>query len=120
MADSVRAPQPSRPSATRVAKWCTVSSTRRLPRLDARHGRVNGQRVFEKGSSQAWKLWKRMKMILNEYRLMSRQKRRREIIVKQMNDRLLGEDGFAPGSCRNRRSSPASGVPSASSSSRGC
>ena len=36
-----------------------------------------GQRIYENVSAEAWKLWEeRMKMILNEYRLMPWQKRR--------------------------------------------
>ena len=47
-----------------------------LPGLDAPPwpGEL-GQRVYENISAQAWKLWEdRMKMILNEYRLMPWQK----------------------------------------------
>ena len=49
-----------------------VKFQKELPGLDAPPwpGEL-GQRVFENVSTQAWKLWEeRMKMILNEYRLM--------------------------------------------------
>ena len=37
-----------------------------------------GTRIYESVSAEAWKMWEeRMKMILNEYRLMPWQKRRR-------------------------------------------
>ena len=40
-----------------------------------------GQRVFENVSAEAWKLWEeRMKMILNEYRLMPFQKEAQELV----------------------------------------
>jgi Fe-S cluster biosynthesis and repair protein YggX len=39
-----------------------------------------GRRIFENVSAEAWKLWEeRMKMILNEYRLMPRQKEAQEL-----------------------------------------
>ncbi len=56
-----------------------------------------GQRVYENVSAQAWKLWEeRMKMILNEYRLMPWQKEAQEIIAKQMEDFFFGESAALP------------------------
>ena len=56
-----------------------------------------GQRVYENVSGQAWKLWEeRMKMILNEYRLMPWQKEAQEIISKQMEDFFFGEGAALP------------------------
>ena len=51
-----------------------------------------GKKVFEKVSAEAWKMWEeRMKMILNEYRLMPWQKEAQELIAKQMEDFFFGE-----------------------------
>ena len=46
-----------------------------------------GQRIYENVSAEAWKLWEeRMKMILNEYRLMPWQKEAQELVAKHMED----------------------------------
>ena len=43
-----------------------------------------GQRIYENVSVDAWKLWEeRMKMILNEYRLMPWQKEAQEIVANR-------------------------------------
>jgi len=56
-----------------------------------------GQRIYEKVSAQAWKLWEeRQKMILNEYRLMPWQKEAQELIQKQMEDFFFGEGAALP------------------------
>ena len=56
-----------------------------------------GQRVYDNVSLQAWKLWEdRMKMILNEYRLMPWQKEAQELIAKQMEDFFFGEGAALP------------------------
>ena len=56
-----------------------------------------GQRVFENVSAEAWKLWEeRMKMILNEYRLMPFQKEAQEIVAKHMDDFFFGEGSALP------------------------
>lgn len=56
-----------------------------------------GQRIYESASQEAWKLWEeRMKMILNEYRLMPWQKEAQEIIAKQMEDFFFGEGAALP------------------------
>ena len=56
-----------------------------------------GQRVFDQVSKEAWKLWEeRMKMILNEYRLMPWQKEAQELIAKQMEDFFFGEGAALP------------------------
>jgi Fe-S cluster biosynthesis and repair protein YggX len=44
-----------------------------------------GQRIYQQVSADAWKLWEeRMKMILNEYRLMPWQKEAQELVAKHM------------------------------------
>jgi Fe-S cluster biosynthesis and repair protein YggX len=50
-----------------------------------------GKRIYDNVSAQAWKMWEdRMKMILNEYRLMPWQKEAQELMAKQMEDFLFG------------------------------
>jgi Fe-S cluster biosynthesis and repair protein YggX len=69
-----------------------------LPGLDAPPwpGEL-GQRIYENVSAQAWKLWEdRMKMILNEYRLMPWQKEAQELISKHMEDFFFGEGAALP------------------------
>jgi len=56
-----------------------------------------GQRIFDNVSVQAWKLWEdRMKMILNEYRLMPWQKEAQEVIARHMEDFFFGEGAALP------------------------
>ena len=75
-----------------------VKFRKELPGLDAPPwpGEL-GQRIFENVSGQAWKLWEeRMKMILNEYRLMPWQKEAQELMAKQMEDFFFGEGAALP------------------------
>jgi Fe-S cluster biosynthesis and repair protein YggX len=56
-----------------------------------------GQKIFEKVSAEAWKLWEeRMKMILNENRLMPWQKEAQDLVAKQMEDFFFGEGSALP------------------------
>ena len=56
-----------------------------------------GQRIFENVSVEAWKLWEeRMKMILNEYRLMPWQKEAQDLVAKHMEDFFFGEGAALP------------------------
>jgi Fe-S cluster biosynthesis and repair protein YggX len=56
-----------------------------------------GQRVYDNVSKDAWKLWEeRMKMILNEYRLMPWQKEAQEIVAKHMEEFFFGESASLP------------------------
>src|SRR4051812_8925118 len=56
-----------------------------------------GQRIYDNVSVQAWKLWEdRMKMILNEYRLMPWQKEAQELVAKHMEDFFFGEGAALP------------------------
>jgi Fe-S cluster biosynthesis and repair protein YggX len=56
-----------------------------------------GQRIYENISMEAWKLWEeRMKMILNEYRLMPWQKDAQELVQRQMEDFFFGEGAALP------------------------
>ena len=56
-----------------------------------------GKRIYENVSLDAWKLWEdRMKMILNEYRLMPWQKEAQELIAKHLEDFFFGENAALP------------------------
>lgn len=61
-----------------------------------------GQRIYENISQEAWELWEeRMKMILNEYRLLPFQKEAQALVAKQMEEFLFAENtslppGFVP------------------------
>ena len=75
-----------------------VKLNRELPGLDTPPwpGPL-GQRIFEHVSAEAWEAWEeRMKMILNEYRLLPFQKEAQEIIAKQMEEYFFGEESSAP------------------------
>jgi Fe-S cluster biosynthesis and repair protein YggX len=93
------APQPPAPVGNTSGRTVhCVKFQKELPGLDAPPwpGEL-GKRVFDKVSVQAWKLWEeRMKMILNEYRLMPWQKEAQEIIAKQMDDFFFGEGAALP------------------------
>jgi Fe-S cluster biosynthesis and repair protein YggX len=55
-----------------------------------------GQRIYDHVSAEAWRMWEeRMKMILNEYRLMPWQKEAQDLIARHMEEFLFGE-GAAP------------------------
>jgi Fe-S cluster biosynthesis and repair protein YggX len=56
-----------------------------------------GQRIYESVSAEAWKMWEeRMKMILNEYRLMPWQKEAQELVARHMEDFFFGESAALP------------------------
>ena len=56
-----------------------------------------GQRIYDNISAEAWKMWEeRMKMILNEYRLMPWQKEAQELVRKHMEDFFFGESAALP------------------------
>ena len=56
-----------------------------------------GQRCFEQVSQEAWEMWEeRMKMILNEYKLLPFQKEAQALIAKQMEEFLFGGDSAVP------------------------
>ena len=75
-----------------------VKFQKELPGLDAPPwpGEL-GQRIYDNISAQAWKLWEdRMKMILNEYRLMPWQKEAQDLVAKHMEDFFFGEGAALP------------------------
>ena len=56
-----------------------------------------GQRIFEHVSEEAWEMWEeRMKMILNEYRLLPFQKEAQALVAQQMEEYFFGEDAAPP------------------------
>ncbi len=56
-----------------------------------------GQRIFDQVSQQAWEEWEeRMKMILNEYRLLPFQKEAQDLIAKHMEEFFFGEGAAHP------------------------
>ena len=75
-----------------------VKLQRQLPGLDAPPwpGEL-GQRIFGNVSVDAWRQWEdRMKMILNEYRLMPFQKEAQELVAKHMEEFFFGESAALP------------------------
>lgn len=51
-----------------------------------------GRRIFDHVSLEAWEMWEeRMKMILNEYRLLPFQKEAQQLVAKQMEAFFFGE-----------------------------
>ena len=56
-----------------------------------------GQRIYDNVSVEAWHLWEeRMKMILNEYRLLPFQKEAQELVAKHMEEFFFGEGAALP------------------------
>ena len=75
-----------------------VKLQRDLPALDAPPwpGPL-GQRIFEHVSAEAWEMWEeRMKMILNEYRLLPFQKEAQQLVAKQMEEFFFGDSSALP------------------------
>jgi Fe-S cluster biosynthesis and repair protein YggX len=56
-----------------------------------------GERIYENISAEAWRMWEeRMKMILNEYRLMPWQKEAQQLVAKHMEEFFFGETAAPP------------------------
>ena len=75
-----------------------VKRGQQLPGLDAPPwpGPL-GQRIYEHVSQDAWDEWEeRMKMILNEYRLLPFQKEAQELIAKHMEEFFFGDTAALP------------------------
>ena len=99
MADACE-PVPPKPPASNTSgrKVKCAKLQRELPALDSPPwpGEL-GQRIYENISAEAWKLWEeRMKMILNEYRLMPWQKEAQDLVAKHMEDFFFGEGSALP------------------------
>ncbi|MDQ3068983.1 MAG: oxidative damage protection protein [Acidobacteriota bacterium] len=56
-----------------------------------------GQRIFQHVSAEAWAQWEeRMKMILNEYKLLPFQKEAQALVAKHMEDYFFGAESSLP------------------------
>ncbi len=56
-----------------------------------------GQRIYENVSAEAWADWEeRMKMILNEYKLLPFQKEAQALVAKYMEDYFFAAESAAP------------------------
>ena len=56
-----------------------------------------GQRIYDNVSVEAWKLWEeRMKMILNEYRLLPFEKEAQDLVAKHMEEFFFGASTAMP------------------------
>jgi Fe-S cluster biosynthesis and repair protein YggX len=99
MADSCDPPPSPSPAGAKGGRTVLCAKFQKeLPGLDAPPwpGAL-GQRIFDTVSVQAWKLWEeRMKMILNEYRLMPWQKEAQELVAKHMEEFFFGEGAALP------------------------
>ncbi|HWP99286.1 MAG TPA: oxidative damage protection protein [Vicinamibacterales bacterium] len=92
-------PQPDAPAGNTTGRmvFC-VKFQREMPGLDEPPwpGEL-GRRIYENVSAEAWRMWEeRMKMILNEYRLMPWQKEAQELVQKYMEDFFFGEGAALP------------------------
>jgi Fe-S cluster biosynthesis and repair protein YggX len=75
-----------------------VKLQKTLPALDAPPwpGPL-GQRIFDNVSREAWAMWEeRMKMILNEYRLLPFQKEAQDLVAKHMEEFFFSPDAALP------------------------
>jgi Fe-S cluster biosynthesis and repair protein YggX len=92
-------PPPGPPAGNKSGRTVScVKFQKELPGLDAPPwpGEL-GRRIFEHASAEAWKMWEeRMKMILNEYRLMPWQKEAQELVAKHMEDFFFGDGAALP------------------------
>ena len=94
MADTTASPSTDSPART---VFC-VKLQRELPALSSAPwpGEL-GQRVLTSVSAEAWTLWEeRMKMILNEYRLLPFQKEAQELVAKHMEEFFFAESASLP------------------------
>ena len=90
------APQPGAGTPRRMVFCQKLQKT--LPGLDTPPwpGAL-GQRIYEHISAEAWHMWEeRMKMILNEYRLMPWQKEAQDLVAKHMEEFFFGESASLP------------------------
>lgn len=85
-------------SETPIRLVFCMKQKRELPGLDAPPwpGPL-GQRIYEHISQEAWDEWEeRMKMILNEYKLLPFQKEAQDLIAKHMEEFFFGKDAALP------------------------
>jgi Fe-S cluster biosynthesis and repair protein YggX len=97
MAGCDDAPQaPAGNTSGRMVKC--VKFGREMPGLDEKTwpGEL-GQRIYDNVSAEAWRMWEeRMKMILNEYRLMPWQKEAQQLVAKYMEEFFFGDSAALP------------------------
>ena len=56
-----------------------------------------GQRIYDQVSADAWSMWEdRMRMILNEYRMMPWQKEAQDLMARLMEEFFFGEEPPPP------------------------
>ncbi len=84
-------------SAARRMVFC-VKLQRELPGLEkAPWPGPLGQRIYEQVSAEAWRMWEdRMRMILNEYRLMPFQKEAQDLVSQLMEEFFFGAGSALP------------------------
>jgi Fe-S cluster biosynthesis and repair protein YggX len=90
---STDTPEPAKPRLVKCAKL-----GRELPGLDEPPwpGAL-GQRIYDHVSAEAWQMWEeRMRMILNEYRLMPWQKESQDLMARYMEEFFFGESSAPP------------------------
>jgi len=88
----------SDPAAQQPRMVMCVKLGRELPALDEKPwpGEL-GQRIYDQVSAQAWQMWEeRMKMILNEYRLMPFQKEAQDLVARHMEEFFFGDTATLP------------------------
>ena len=87
----------SDPASPRRTVFC-VKLQRELPALsEAPWPGPLGQRIYDNVSEEAWEQWEeRMKMIVNEYKLLPFQKEAQELIAKHMEEFFFGEKAALP------------------------
>lgn len=93
---STRPESPSEKTSGRMVRC--VKLQRDLPGLDAPPwpGEL-GQRIYESVSASAWEMWEdRMRIVLNEYRLLPFQKEAQELVARLMEEFFFGEDAALP------------------------
>jgi Fe-S cluster biosynthesis and repair protein YggX len=89
-------PDPARNASGRMV-FC-VKFQKEMPGLDQLPwpGEL-GQRIYDNVSLEAWRMWEeRMKMILNEYRLLPFQKEAQDLVAKHMEEFFFGESAALP------------------------
>ncbi|MGE3842035.1 MAG: oxidative damage protection protein [Vicinamibacterales bacterium] len=93
---SASEPASEQPDGTRMVQCAKFGRT--LPGLTEKPwpGAL-GQRVYDNVSAEAWRMWEeRMKMILNEYRLLPWQKEAQDLVARQMEEFFFGENSTPP------------------------
>ncbi len=75
-----------------------VKFQREMPGLDkAPWPGELGRRIYENVSAEAWRMWEdRMRMILNEYRLMPFQKEAQDLMAQLMEEFFFGSGNALP------------------------